>query len=174
MPDLSANCHVVACPHCLPYHPAIIQQLYALKDSDQARKSHYFAGRYENIYLAPQVVPEIDVILDSAVKQAASLLACKPSDLQLRFWFNLMQQNDVTLPHTHDVNDEVLSATYYLQIPPQSGKLLLRLADSVREIVPSEGTFVFFDPEIEHEVTIHQHAKARISLGLNFGYSQPD
>lgn len=164
-------CHVVACPHCLPYHPAIIQRLFELKDSGQARKSHYFAGRYENIYLEPQDLPGIDVILASAINEAAQLLACEPAGLRLRFWFNLMQQDDVTLPHTHDVDDEVLSATYYLQIPPRAGKLRLRLAGGVREIEPVEGNYVFFDPRVEHEVTTHPHASARISLGLNLSYT---
>lgn len=174
MPELSTSCHIVSCPHCIAYHSAIIERLFALKDSERARKSHYFAGRYENIYLTPEDVPEIDVILDTAIREAARILDCESTDLQLRFWFNLMQQNDVTLPHTHDVNDEILSATYYLQTPPQSGRLLLRLGEDVREIEPVEGNFVFFDPQIEHEVTMHPHPTARISLGLNIGYKQRD
>lgn len=162
-------CHIVASPQCLPYHPAIIQRLCELKDGINVRKSHYFGGRYENIYLAREHIPGLEHILDTALNTAAQLLACTPQALQLGFWFNLMQRGDVTLPHTHDDDDELLSATYYLQIPPQAGKLLLKLPTGVREVEPVEGSFVFFDPRIEHEVTLHPHTNARISLGINIG-----
>lgn len=169
MPVSPELCHVVACPQCLPYHPAIIQRLFALKDSRDTRKSHYFGGRYENIYLARERIPGLEHILDAALNTAAQLLVCTPETLRLGFWFNLMQQGDVTLPHSHDDDDELLSATYYLQVPPQAGRLVLQLPDGVREVEPVEGNFVFFDPRVEHEVTRHPHAKARISLGINIG-----
>lgn len=128
-----------------------------------------FAGRYENIYLERNLVPGLDFILDVALTEAARLLASTKEAMQLGFWFNLMQQGDVTLPHSHDDDDELLSGTYYLQVPPDAGKLLLALPDGVRSIDPVEGQFVFFHPGIEHEVTRHQHATPRISLGINFG-----
>ena len=162
-------CHIVSCVQCLPYHVAIIQRLFELKDSAQARKTHFFAGRYENIYLDRDSVPGLDFILNVALTQAARLLACKPAQLQLGFWFNIMQQGDVTLPHAHDDDDELLSGTYYLQIPPAAGKLLLTLPDGVRTIDPIEGNFVFFHPRIEHEVSRHPHATPRISIGMNIG-----
>lgn len=165
-------CHVLACPQCLPYHAPIIAQLFALKDCNQARKSHFFAGRYENIYLERDRLPGLDVILGVALSEAARLLQYPEAELQLGFWFNLMQQNDVTLPHTHDDDDELLSGTYYLQIPPDAGKLLLNLPTGIHSIDPIEGNFVFFDPCIEHEVTRHLNATPRISLGMNFGPRQ--
>jgi hypothetical protein len=160
---------VVACAQCLPLHRQIIQRLFQLKGSEQARKTHFFGGRYENIYLARDSLPGLDTILDAALTHAAVLLGCDASQLQLGFWFNLMQQGDVTLAHSHDDDDELLSGTYYLQAPPQSGKLLLHLPHGVRTIDPVTGNFVFFHPRIEHEVTRHAHATPRISLGLNFG-----
>lgn len=162
-------CHFVTCPHCLQYHPAILRRLFELKDSEQAHKTHYFAGRYENIYLERDSIPGLDIILKVALNEAARLLACPPEALQLGFWFNLMQQGDVTLPHSHDDDDELLSATYYLQVPPDAGRLLLAQPDGVRSIDPVEGQFVFFHPRIEHEVTRHLHASPRISLGINIG-----
>lgn len=169
MPVTPELCHVLACPQCLSSHAAIIQALFELKDSHQARKSHYFAGRYENIYLERDAIPTLGIILDTALDQAAHLLARPTISLKLGFWFNLMQQGDVTLPHSHDDDDELLSATYYLQVPPQAGHLMLKLAAGVREIIPVEGHFVFFDPRIEHEVSRHPHPTARISLGINIG-----
>jgi hypothetical protein len=162
-------CHVVSCAQCLPYHASIIQRLFELKDSAQARKTHFFAGRYENIYLDRDSIPGLDFILNVALTEAVRLLACEPAQLQLGFWFNLMQAGDITLPHAHDDDDELLSATYYLQIPPDAGKLLLKLPEGIRTIDPVEGNFVFFHPCIEHEVTRHAHATPRISIGMNIG-----
>lgn len=169
MPVTSELCHSVSCVQCLPYHAPIVQRLFALKDTAQARKTHFFAGRYENIYLARDSIPGLEVILNFALAEAARLLACPPPQLQLGFWFNLMRQGDVTLPHAHDDDDELLSATYYLQIPPEAGRLLLQLPDGVRTIEPIEGNFVFFHPRIVHEVTRHSHATPRISIGMNIG-----
>lgn len=165
----SALCHITSCSQCLPYHRAILERLVALKDSEQVHKSHFFAGRYENIYLDRNLIPELDPILEAAYHEAARILHCTTASLQLGFWFNLMQQGDVTLPHSHDDDDELLSATYYLQVPPGSGKLQLILPGGIRSIEPVAGRFVFFHPEIEHEVTQHGHATPRISLGINFG-----
>ena len=163
------SCHVVTCTLCLSQHDRIIQRLFELKDTEQARKSHFFAGRYENIYLEREAISELDIILDTALLHAAQLLVCETSELKLGFWFNLMQQGDVTLPHAHDDDDELLSGTYYLQVPPDAGKLQLALPDGVRVIDPIVGNFVFFHPGIEHEVTRHGNNIPRISLGMNFG-----
>lgn len=165
----AALCHMTSCTPCLSHHTAIIERLFALKDSEQASKSHFFAGRYENIYLKRDLFPELEAIMDTALDVAANLLQCTKATLQLGFWFNLMQQGDVTLPHSHDDDDELLSATYYLKVPPQSGKLILTLPDGKRSIDPVEGQFVFFHPCIEHEVTQHGHITPRISLGINIG-----
>ena len=169
MPIISELCHIVFCDQCLPYHAPIMQSLFALKDTEQARKTHFFAGRYENIYLERDSIPGLDPILSVALAEAGRLLACPPLQLQLGFWFNIMQQGDVTLAHTHDDDDELLSATYYLQIPADAGKLLLQLPDGVRTIDPIEGNFVFFHPRIEHEVSRHPHSTPRISIGMNIG-----
>jgi hypothetical protein len=169
MPVSTELCHITTCRPCLASHAMILQRLFALKDSAQARKTHFFAGRYENIYLERDSIPALAPILDLALAEAAKLLQCQTEQLQLGFWFNLMQQNDVTLPHTHDDNDELLSGTYYLQIPPGSGELLLQLPSGLRRIDPVEGDFVFFHPRIEHEVSRHVAAVPRISLGMNFG-----
>ena len=165
-------CHIVASPHGLPYHPTILQRLFELQDSGLAHKSHFFGGRYENIYLGRDQLPGLDTILDAALAQAALLLSCAKHELQLGFWFNLMQQGNVTLPHSHDDDDELLSATYYLQVPPDAGKLVLELPAGRRTIDPVEGQFVFFHPRIEHEVTRHLHRTPRVSLGINIGPSK--
>lgn len=166
-------CHVIACPPCLINHAAIVAGLLLLKDSKQARKSHFFGGRYENIYLPRESLPGLQVILDTALAHAVNLLRCMPSQLQMGFWFNFMQQGEKTLAHAHDDDDELLSATYYLQVPPQSGTLILNLPDGARHIEPVSGNFVYFHPTVVHEVTEHVAVIPRISLGMNFGPANP-
>jgi hypothetical protein len=154
---------------CVTAHAQILLRLDQLKDTAQVRKTHFFGGRYENIYIDREQLPALEPVLAFALNEAARLLACPPAQLQLGFWFNLMQHGDVTLPHAHDDDDELLAATYYLQIPPQAGKLVLKLPEGTRSIDPIAGNFVFFHPAIEHEVTRHLHATARISIGINIG-----
>jgi hypothetical protein len=160
---------VHACQRCLAQHPRILRQLHAVRDSELARNSHYFAGRYENLYIPRASIPALGIILDTALSEAARLLHTGAGELQLGFWFNIMQQGDVTLAHSHDDDDELLSATYYLQAPAGSAQLSLSLAGGPRRFEPVEGQFIFFHPAVEHEVSPHPLPTPRISLGLNFG-----
>jgi len=160
---------LLSCPQCLARHGEILRQLGVLKDSELARRSHFFAGRFENLYLPREHMPALACILDTALAEAACLLERNAETLQLGFWFNIMQQGDVTLAHSHDDDDELLSATYYFQTPPGSGKLLLTLSNGPCSIDPVEGNFVFFHPAVIHEVSAHDHPSPRISLGLNIG-----
>jgi hypothetical protein len=70
---------------------------------------------------------------------------------------------------TRDEDDEILSGVYYIDVPPDSGKLVL--IDGVRreELQPRAGMYVFFAPETLHEVTCNESGRARISVGFNFG-----
>jgi hypothetical protein len=160
---------VHTCLDCLARHAQILDQLQSARDSNQVRRSHYFAGRYENLYIARELLPSLDIILDTALSESARLLKTDTAKLQLGFWFNIMQQGDVTLAHGHDDNDELLSATYYLQAPAGSAQLLLSLPDGPRRFEPVEGRFIFFHPAVIHEVSVHPLATPRISLGLNVG-----
>jgi len=158
-----------SCRRCLAQHPHVLRQLHAVRDSGQVRRSHYFAGRYENLYLPRESIPALNIILDSALAEAARLLNTDSAELQLGFWFNIMQQGDVTVAHSHDDADELLSATYYLQAPAGSAQLLLSLPDGPRGFAPVEGRFIFFHPALVHEVSAHPLPTPRISLGLNIG-----
>lgn len=80
-----------------------------------------------------------------------------------------MQPGDITYPHTHDAGDELLSGVYYIEVPPHSGKLLLEQGGQRLEIVPQAGRFVFFAPDILHEVTLNESGRPRISFGFNVG-----
>jgi hypothetical protein len=158
-----------SCKTCLHLHPDIITDLYAQLDANQTVKSHFFHGRFENIYISEEKIRGLATILTHIKNEAASVLQIPVEELKLGFWFNLMQQGDVTLSHSHDDDDELLSGTYYLQVPGGSASLIIHHPNATTTIEPIEGQFVFFHPGIEHEVTQHQAKIARISLGFNLG-----
>ena len=160
-----------SCENCLPLHKTILADFYAQLDAAQTSKSHFFGGRYENIYIGEQHIRGLATILAQIKSAAASVLQMPVEQLKLGFWFNLMQAGDVTLSHSHDDADELLSGTYYLQVPSNSASLLIHHPHATTTIAPNEGQFVFFHPAVEHEVTRHQTQTPRISLGFNLGKS---
>lgn len=160
------------CEVCAAHNPVLTQRVLALAGRADIKRSHFFAGRYENIYLPQAELPQLDFILEAARQQAASMLRLPLQQLRLGFWVNLMQQGEVTQPHTHDDSDELLAGTYYIQAPVQSGKLLLTIAQQRVVITPRAGMFVFFAPEVLHEVTTHNNPSPRISLGFNIGMNK--
>ena len=162
--------HTLICHECKPLHKGIVARFFSLLDDSQTRKTHFFNGRYENIYIAENQLTEIRPVLAMIFEEASRLLNCDKQDLSIGFWFNLMQKDDVTLAHTHDDDDELLSGTYYLQTPENSGKLTITPdnAEAVT-IEPQEATLVFFHPEQKHEVSQHYSLTPRISIGFNIG-----
>jgi len=111
----------------------------------------------------------MDEILDAALEQAGSLLSIDPASLHIGFWLNIMQQGQLTLKHSHDDDDELLSGTYYIAVPDQSSQLVLHFEKDHKCIEPREGMFVFFSPAIPHEVSINPAVQPRISIGFNIG-----
>jgi len=147
---------------------AIIEQFNQYRDSDEVRRSHYFAGRYENIYLDLAKVPAMQAVMDQAQQFAKQILNIE-YELKHGFWFNLMLPGQVTQPHRHDDDDECLSAVYYIDTPENCGELLLTIESEVTNITPQAGRFVFFPPDITHEVTENKSNYERLSVGMNFG-----
>ena len=133
------------------------------------RRSHYFHGRHENLYVDVSAHPGLGVIVTEALSRAAELLQCPKDKLRLGFWLNIMQQGDVTTLHRHDDDDELLSAVYYVVVPDNSGLFRLHREGKVHDVKPVAGRFMFFDPALPHEVTVHQAASPRISIGMNIG-----
>jgi len=162
--------HRVICHECKPLHAEIIQNMFKLLDDPCTKKSHLFNERYENIYIKEEHIPAIKPVLQMILHESAKLLNDQTDNLQMAFWFNVMQKNDVTLPHRHDDDDELLSGTYYLQIPEQSGSLKITLSpDSTIIITPEEAALTCFHPTVIHEVTQHHSPVSRISIGFNVG-----
>lgn len=157
------------CETCRALNAKIFSRFESLSAEDIVRQSHYLGGRYENLYLAPESFPEMPAILDVAIVQASRLLARPETELRIGWWLNLMRPGDVTCTHTHDDGDELLSGVYYIEVPPDSGKLVLMDGMQREEIQPREGMFVFFMPVTLHEVTRNESDRARLSVGFNIG-----
>ncbi len=139
------------------------------KDNKSVKKTHYFEGRYENIYLDSTDIPEIDRVLDQVKDAAATILHTDKNQLHAGLWFNEMGPGHVTLPHRHDDYNELLSAVYYVKVPKNSGQLVLTDRQFKTEVTPKEGMFVFFPPDMIHEVTKNESGQVRLSLGINIG-----
>ena len=69
----------------------------------------------------------------------------------------------------HDEDDELVSGVYYVQVPRDTGELLLTHGDVSTRVQPVAGQFVFFAPDVLHEVTENRSTETRLSIGMNFG-----
>jgi len=147
----------------------LIDGLNEKLDHPATRKSHHFFGRYENIYIGADQIPELSLILSTAIRYSAEILGCSTDELKAGLWFNVMNSGDKTTLHRHDDDDELLSAVYYVQVPENSGKLHLQRASVETQVTPESGMFVFFPPDLPHEVSQNLSTQCRISLGINIG-----
>lgn len=138
-------------------------------DSEATRKSHHFFGRYENIYIDTDKIPALSLILEAAKNYSAEILNCNGSDLKAGLWFNVMNSGNKTTLHRHDDDDELLSAVYYVKTPKNSGELHLKKSAVDIKVTPQEGRFIFFPPNLPHEVSENLSDTRRISLGINIG-----
>ncbi len=157
----------------LPDAAAINRQLRAgfeaLAASADVVRSHFFAGRYENLYVPRERLPALEPLLGAACRGAADFLGQPQRELAVGFWFNCMQPGELTQPHRHDEDDELVSGVYYVEAPPACGDLVLRHAGLSVRVRPVAGQFVFFPPDLLHEVEENRSGATRLSIGMNFG-----
>lgn len=143
---------------------------YAQYGADNAtRRSHQYEGRFENIYIGMDKIPVIEDVLRHAREAAAQVLKMESDALRAGLWFNAMPPGSRTLKHAHDDDDELLSAVYYVQVPRNSGELILYQSVFTTQVMPQAGVFVFFPPDVQHEVTENCSDEMRLSLGINIG-----
>ncbi len=154
----------------------IDRQLEAWLDagSDRLDTTHYFHGRYENLYLRQAPPPVLQQLLDEATGLAAELLHMPPAALRAGWWFNRMLPGDITTLHTHDDGFELLSGVIYLRVPPNSGDLVLECPQGDLRVPAEAGVYRFFDPTTPHRVTRNRSSERRLSIGMNFGLMDPD
>lgn len=146
----------------------ILHQYSTISHSKNIKRTHLFNGRYENIYIDKNLIPALDTILEFANHCAKQTLQ-SDKDLDIGFWFNDMPPGSVTITHTHDDDDELLSGVYYVKVPPQSGDLVLINQQKKKTITAQAGRLVLFRPDCLHEVTENTSNEQRLSIGMNFG-----
>ena len=164
-----AQCYVKELPDAERIYARIVAGYAALRDDPDLERSHFFAGRYENIYVPEARLPALQPVLAAARRGAAEFLGKPGLQLSMGFWFNDMGPGHVTLAHRHDEDDELASGVYYVDVPEDSGELVLTQHAVTARIVPRAGRFVFFPPDVLHEVTVNRSSGSRLSIGMNFG-----
>ncbi len=139
------------------------------------KRTHYFNGRYENIYLNEQHIPQLKSLMQQANKFAGAILGIdNTNNIKQGYWFNAMPPESTTTLHTHDDDDELLSCVYYVHVPKNSGDLIIHPDHNMQQktkikLQPQAGEFIFFKPDIPHEVSKNTSSEHRLSIGINFG-----
>ena len=131
-------------------------------------------GRFDNTYIPEKKIPAIRAILDMGLFYAAEILQMDPSEFRLGFWFNEMHKGHQTTLHTHEEEDELLSAVYYIQATENSGDLVVRSGSESLHLQPVAGRMILFRPEVPHEVEKNNTDRMRLSVAINFGRNLPD
>ncbi len=161
--------HTATLDNAVPVNASLLKGLEQHIDDDSTRKTHLFHGRYENIYIDAGQIPAINTVLENCIRIASQILQRPTDQLRAGLWFNLMAPGDRTTLHQHDDDDELLSAVYYVKVPENSGQLIIGKGAVLSEVTPQEGMFVFFPPNMPHEVTENLSSENRVSLGINIG-----
>ena len=148
------------------FNQALLEQFHVMEQFDGVKKTHYFNGRFENIYLDEHHISSLIQLKADAKRRAENILN-RPVE-KMGFWFNAMSKGAVTTLHCHDDDDEQLSGVYYVSVPEGSGQLIIHGPDSRYEHAPKQGQWVFFSPQTPHEVTENLSNGCRLSIAFNF------
>ena len=152
---------------CQSINSQLAENILNLTDEQVARKTHFFAGRYENIYVDVITFSELKTLVERAKQLAAEVLEKDIDTLKIGFWIN-------TSLHCHEDADELLSGVYYVMVPQNSGQFIYHLDGEKHSLDPEEGSFLFFSPSLLHEVTEHLSEQPRISVAFNVGLLESD
>jgi len=85
----------------------ILTAFAALTRDDFSRHTHFFGGRFENLYLDRDRIPELRIIPDQAERWAREILDWGDRPLRCGFWFNAQGPGQATSEHTHEELDEL-------------------------------------------------------------------
>ena len=169
---LSSVVHTAHAEQAEVLNEALLAGYLAHRDDADIKRTHLFHGRYENVYLTSKQVPELGQLLEQANAHARQVLGIK--QVKSGCWINDMPPGAVTTAHRHDDDDELLSGVYYVYVPENSGQLVLHRGEQKDVIQPEAGLFIFFAPDVVHEVTENLSDEHRISIGMNFGSLDDD
>jgi hypothetical protein len=167
-PELLFRVHAVRLADSDAYNSQLAAAFDRLEGDPSTRRSHFLHGRYENLYPARERLPEIEPLLATLETVARQILQT-PAPLRTGFWFNRMAPGDVTTLHSHEENDELLSAVYYVSAPRNCGRLRFRDDSAVLSVEPEPGLMLLFPPGIPHEVERHRGNGVRLSVAFNVG-----
>lgn len=148
------------------FNIALLKQFIAANDLEDIKKTHYFYGRFENIYLKPQHAPLLWEI-KADVKHHVNQLLGQPV-LKIACWFNAMGPAAKTTLHYLDDDDELLSGVYYVHVPENSGALIIHSQQKTFCHTLREGQWVFFSPQTPHAVSENILNALRLSIAFNF------
>lgn len=165
--------HIAFLAEAAAINRQIMDGYQKLREQDFSRRSHYFGGRYENLYLERERIPAIGQVLEQAQIFASGLLQRPGHTLRSGFWLNDMGPGEATTEHDHDDNDELLSGVYYVQVPDNCGELVINDGPIRSLVTPQAGMFVFFAPTVVHSVSANRSRERRLSIGINFGPATP-
>jgi hypothetical protein len=118
-----ALCEIYECRECVALNMPLRARVELLQEIDIVRKSHDLGGRYENLYLTLDALPEMRVILETALAQAERIMTHPREGLRVGWWLNVMRPVDITHVHTHDDDDELLSEVHYVEAPAPFGAI---------------------------------------------------
>lgn len=163
------NYHRVALAIPTDINRCLYQDFLRLYDAKQVRQTHYFGGRYENIYIEDQSLPALTDLKNEIVTHAGALLGIPVEQLSMGCWFNAMAPGHVTQVHSHDDYDELLSGVYYIALPENSGQLILHTEQGPVPVPARVGDGVFFMPDLAHEVSRNDSRQLRLAVGFNIG-----
>jgi uncharacterized RmlC-like cupin family protein len=161
--------HFAELPDAQRINRRLIEAYVRENDAPDVRRTHMFAGRYENTYIPVDRLPELAPVSDFALRTAERIL--QQRGLRQGFWFNEMPPGSRTTLHSHEEIDELLSAVYYVQCAQDSGRLVLHDPEAQVSITPRPGLLVLFPPDLPHEVEENASPTMRLSVAFNFGPS---
>ena len=115
-------------PHAAEINRALLAAFAREQQGADVKRTHMFHGRFENIYIPTERLPEIAAVSTFARDVATRILG--RADLRCGFWFNAMPPGHRTTRHSHEENDEQLSAVYYVACPADSGRLILWMRET--------------------------------------------
>jgi hypothetical protein len=175
-PRLWSNSRIHGCslPGAEAVNRRILDAFSTLRDEDFTRRSHFFGGRFENLYLERGRIPGLNRVLDQAEACARDILGWGQAPLRCGFWFNAQGPGQSTSEHTHEELDELLSGVYYLDAPRDSGDIVLLDGRLTIRATPAAGMFLFFPPRLAHRVETNRSGALRLSLAFNFGPVQDE
>jgi hypothetical protein len=159
-------------PDAAKLNHAIAASFQAVKDDPRVRRTHSFHGRFENTYVPAELIPALAPLQAWVLAQARGLLGRE--QLRYGFWFNEMGPGARTSLHSHEEDDELLSAVYYIEAAPGCGRLVLWHGERDCRIEPEPGLLLLFSPDLPHEVEPNQSGKTRLSVAFNFGPATED